>query len=232
MTLTHRRSLRGRYGGCSTSTLAVALLYLRRLKVLLTPSNLQRLFAVAVLEAVKMWDDVHYPNMHWAAIAGISVEEVNLLEGAFLELMNWKMFVTKEEYDTWSATIFALATRCYCEQHFRDALPQQQQRQLQQHQQQAVTAPTVFLPRTPLSSKFARHVLSKKKIEERIEAEVERWEARLWQGSAVKHRARKLVSSFLCSMCCLGLTPHQRAQRRMRTRGRRERADSAILARA
>lgn len=99
-----------RYGGCSPSTLVLGLLYVERLKrkllhVWITKQNIQRLFLVAVMEAVKHWEDFYYSNEHWAKIGGLTLKELNALEVEFLNLMNWELYVPADEYEALSASI-------------------------------------------------------------------------------------------------------------------------------
>jgi len=51
-----------------------------------------------VLLATKFHDDEWYSNTFYAKLAGLPLKEVNMLEGKFLKLLDWKVFVGPQEY--------------------------------------------------------------------------------------------------------------------------------------
>jgi hypothetical protein len=78
-------------------------MYLQRLKtkdptIRVTSYNLQRLLLVSVMLAHKYLDDLYYSNKYWARIGGVTVKEINHLEATVLQLLDWKMHVSREEY--------------------------------------------------------------------------------------------------------------------------------------
>jgi predicted transcriptional regulator len=92
-----------RYGACSPSCAVVGVMYLQRLKtkdptICVTSYNLQRLLLVSVMVAHNYLDDLYYSNKHWARIGGVTVQEINHLEATVLQLLDWKMHVSREEY--------------------------------------------------------------------------------------------------------------------------------------
>mmetsp|Transcript_23388 Transcript_23388/g.46951 ORF Transcript_23388/g.46951 Transcript_23388/m.46951 type:complete len:278 (-) Transcript_23388:27-860(-) len=99
-----------KYGGFSPSCLAIGMIYIERLQpkvkdVWLTSRNIQRLFLVAVMEAVKFWEDFCYSNSHWAVLGELPVAEINQLELEFLSLTNFKLCVSKEQYERMASAI-------------------------------------------------------------------------------------------------------------------------------
>jgi hypothetical protein len=57
-----------------------------------------RLLLAALTCAAKFYDDVYYSNAYYAKVGGVSTQELNQLEAAFLEIVDWRLFVTPEEY--------------------------------------------------------------------------------------------------------------------------------------
>lgn len=49
--------------------------------------------------AHKWLEDTYYRNSHWAKVGGISVKELNRIEMKVLELLDWTIFVSTEEYE-------------------------------------------------------------------------------------------------------------------------------------
>jgi len=93
-----------KYAYCSPECFIFALIYLDRLITAnknchITPYNVHRLLITSVLLAAKVRDDTYYSNAYYSAIGGISNAEINKLEGAFLVLVDFDLFVSPETYD-------------------------------------------------------------------------------------------------------------------------------------
>jgi len=52
-----------------------------------------RLLLTSVLVAIKYNEDDYYSNTYYAKIGGINLEEINKLEIAFLDMINWNLFI-------------------------------------------------------------------------------------------------------------------------------------------
>ena len=52
-----------------------------------------RLILTAALVTTKFYNDVFYGNHFVAHIGGVSLEELNQLEAAFLEYIDWRLWV-------------------------------------------------------------------------------------------------------------------------------------------
>jgi len=61
--------------------------------------TVHRLLITAVMIAAKFHDDLYYSNGYYAKVGGLGVKEANLLESNFLKLLDWKVHVTKQEYE-------------------------------------------------------------------------------------------------------------------------------------
>jgi hypothetical protein len=93
-----------KYAYCSPECFVFALIYLDRLITAnknchITPFNVHRLLITSVLLAAKARDDTYYSNAYYAAIGGISNAEINKLEGTFLVLVDFNLFVSPEAFD-------------------------------------------------------------------------------------------------------------------------------------
>uniref|UniRef100_A0A7S0BSL4 Cyclin n=1 Tax=Rhodosorus marinus TaxID=101924 RepID=A0A7S0BSL4_9RHOD len=93
-----------RYINCSNVAYLTALVYLRRIQILdprcrLTYENIHRLYATALLLAIKYHDDEHYSNKFYAHVFGMSgLAEINELEGLMLSLLGFRMSISQGEY--------------------------------------------------------------------------------------------------------------------------------------
>jgi hypothetical protein len=57
------------------------------------------LILIAALVTSKFYNDVFYGNHFIAFIGGVSLEELNLLEVAFLKYLDWRLWVEPADYD-------------------------------------------------------------------------------------------------------------------------------------
>jgi hypothetical protein len=106
------------YMCCSKSCFVVAILYIVRLAERysifeLNHFNVHRLICTAVVLAAKFMDDVSYSNVHYAKVGGIQTSvEMNKLESFMLKALDYRLFVTKENYDEIEAHITLIAQQC------------------------------------------------------------------------------------------------------------------------
>ena len=103
-----------RYSGSSPCCLAIALVYLERLRkqlpgLFLNSKNFQRLFLIAAMTATKFLDDLYYSNNQWAKIGGLTLNEVNSLELEFLFLLDFRLHLQREEYDWYTEELLGKA---------------------------------------------------------------------------------------------------------------------------
>ena len=64
--------------------------------------NVHRLFAVAFVVAAKFVSDLYNSNKYYARVAGVSLEELNSLERAFLGDLGYNLYLTPEQYDAYN----------------------------------------------------------------------------------------------------------------------------------
>jgi len=105
------------YFGCSAECFVLALVYVDRI-VLTQPTfvvshlNIHRIVLAATTIAAKFLDDVYYSNSYYGKVGGVRTKELNLLEARLLEMLQWKINVTREEYSQyWGAVLSATGAR-------------------------------------------------------------------------------------------------------------------------
>ena len=64
----------------------------------LTPHTIHRLVLTAFTVAMKLTGEKHISNASVAAACGVSLANLNEMERALLELLNWELCVSREEY--------------------------------------------------------------------------------------------------------------------------------------
>ncbi|CAO3629254.1 unnamed protein product [Cunninghamella blakesleeana] len=65
-----------------------------------------RLFIVALLLANKFQDDNTYTNKTWSDISRMKLNELDIMEFEFLDVLKYRLFIRKEEYDCWKLGLF------------------------------------------------------------------------------------------------------------------------------
>ena len=60
--------------------------------------NVYKILLTAILVAIKYNEDEIYDNFIYAEIFGIKAEKLNKLENKFLELIEFKLFISKKEF--------------------------------------------------------------------------------------------------------------------------------------
>lgn len=101
---------------CSEECYVLALVYIDRItnvKSGVTVCNLSahRLLLVAMMLAAKVQDDLCYSSKHYAKVGGLSVEELNVMEIAFLKMLNWKTFVDPMEHQLYHRLVLQSSGR-------------------------------------------------------------------------------------------------------------------------
>ena len=95
-----------KYSFIERNTLIISLIYIDRLcelsKITLTYYNIHRILVGAILIAIKYNEDSIYNNKYYSEVAGVSLNELNLIENKFIELCNCKMFVSNNIFENYS----------------------------------------------------------------------------------------------------------------------------------
>jgi len=96
---------------CSDACFVVALVYMQRACVAnptLSRISPHHMYNVAVMLAAKLHDDVYYNNSYYARICGLSLMELNTLEAKMLKMLDWKTFVSREEYQHYHELVISV----------------------------------------------------------------------------------------------------------------------------
>ncbi|KAH3766554.1 Cyclin [Pelomyxa schiedti] len=94
------------YGGFSECSLVASLALIdrvvdRNLEFAVTDSNVHTLLLASVLVASKFYEDEFYPNSYYARVGGVTPDEMNELEIAFLVLVRFDLLISKPLYDVY-----------------------------------------------------------------------------------------------------------------------------------
>lgn len=92
------------YFGCSRECFVAASIYIDRLlkanpKFAVTPLNVHRLLLTGAVLGAKFHDDDYYSNAWYAQVGGLSNKELNHLEAEFLRLIDWRVYVSEEDFE-------------------------------------------------------------------------------------------------------------------------------------
>ena len=68
----------------------------------LTYYNIHRIIFGAILIEIKYNEDNFFDNKFYSEIAGIKLNELNLIEYTFMKLCNFKMFVSKDIFNKYN----------------------------------------------------------------------------------------------------------------------------------
>ncbi|CAO3588505.1 unnamed protein product [Absidia cylindrospora] len=61
----------------------------------------RRMFLASLMVASKFVQDKTYRNAAWANMAGLEVQEINMAERVFLELLGYRLYVAQATFDQW-----------------------------------------------------------------------------------------------------------------------------------
>jgi len=84
--------------GVSAALMAIE--YLDRLTVGISARSVHRLYMCAVLISVKFTEDFSISNRFWAKVGGIDLDEMNRMEVSFCALLDWKLKISREEFES------------------------------------------------------------------------------------------------------------------------------------
>lgn len=95
-----------KYSNCSPSCFVVGFVYMDRLvhkypDSLVVSLNVHRLLVTSVMLASKMLDDVHCNNAIYARVGGVSNAELNRLELDLLFLLDFRVVVTSQVFESY-----------------------------------------------------------------------------------------------------------------------------------
>ena len=91
-----------KYAEIEDSTIIIALIYIDRIcnkkGIILSKYNIHRILFTSILISIKYNEDIIYSNLFYSKIAGISVNELNLLEKEFLNTIDFELYISDSLY--------------------------------------------------------------------------------------------------------------------------------------
>ena len=91
-----------KYCAIEKNIIILGLIYIDRIcdinRLRLTNYNIHRILFISILIALKYNEDSIYSNKYYSEVAGVSLKELNSMEISFLELLDFKLFVSEEEF--------------------------------------------------------------------------------------------------------------------------------------
>ena len=98
-----------KYTEIEDNTLILALIYIDRIcdiaKIILTPYNIHKIIFTAILLAIKYNEDMIFNFEYYSKVAGISINEMQILEKYFAILLRYKFFVSNEIFENYKLYI-------------------------------------------------------------------------------------------------------------------------------
>ncbi|CAO3627635.1 unnamed protein product [Mucor hiemalis] len=73
----------------------------------------RRMFLASLMVASKYLHDKNYHNKAWAKITGLDIKEINAAEMAFLNLIDYRLYVSKPTFDRWYTQIHGHIQKSY-----------------------------------------------------------------------------------------------------------------------
>eukprot|EP00040_Diaphanoeca_grandis_P007328 m.40517 g.40517 ORF g.40517 m.40517 type:complete len:179 (-) comp18516_c0_seq3:643-1179(-) len=102
------------YGKPGVEAVILMLVYLDKLvneaHIQITPLSVHRFIAAGMVIASKLTLEKHISNIHFAKLAGISVQDLNRLEMELLECLQFNLFVSTETLSVTLCKVFAEPT--------------------------------------------------------------------------------------------------------------------------
>lgn len=103
-----------KYFRCTDECFVLCLVYIDRIvkhnpDIQVTDLSCHRLLLTGCMVAAKFHDDEYASNEYFAKVGGIETKELNALEAEFLQLLDWKVFVRRKEYDWFHETLRSIS---------------------------------------------------------------------------------------------------------------------------
>ena len=92
-----------KYSEIENNTLIISLIYIDRLlqnsNLILTPFNIHRILFTSILISLKYNEDLIFEFSYYSQIAGISINELKIYESEFLKIIDFILYIDKNEFD-------------------------------------------------------------------------------------------------------------------------------------
>jgi len=102
------------YMHCSLECFVIASLLLTRLEesyanaTIITPATMHRLMLATAVVAAKTQEDVFLDNRYYSEVGGVTLDEMNRLETFLLDRLQFRVFVSPEQYSVCLASLSSL----------------------------------------------------------------------------------------------------------------------------
>ena len=94
-----------KYTQAESSTLIAMLIYIDRLcelnNFIVNSYNVYKILFSSLIMAIKYNEDEFYDNKFYAKVGGLSLKEMNNLEINYLSLIDFKLYISEEVFDTY-----------------------------------------------------------------------------------------------------------------------------------
>jgi len=92
-----------RYLKCKASCYVLCVYYIDKLltqhpEISFDTLSSHRLIMMSIVLAAKFHSDTHFSNRFYAKVGGVSLRELNSLERCFLDLLDWNLTISEEQY--------------------------------------------------------------------------------------------------------------------------------------
>ena len=95
------------YSNIEENTLISALIYIHIISKIkpITKYNIHKILFTSILISLKFNEDGIYKNNYYSEIAGVSTEELLILENEFLKLIKYKLFISEKTFDSYKLAL-------------------------------------------------------------------------------------------------------------------------------
>lgn len=102
-----------KYLDCGIECYIVALIYIDKFlkkypNIILNNYNIHRILLIFIIIAIKYLEDIPISNKYYAKLCGLSLKEINKLEKQTLQNLNYDLFISKEDFDTYYSFIIKI----------------------------------------------------------------------------------------------------------------------------
>ncbi|ORX50461.1 cyclin-domain-containing protein [Hesseltinella vesiculosa] len=140
-----------KYCPCANECFLAVLVYFDRMAKIELPArpaplridsyNIHRFIITSVMVASKLFSDVFFTNTRYAKVGGLPVSELNVLEVEFLELNNYSLFVTVQEFQYYGDQLLQHSLKEHQDALDTVTLTDDEQKQYQEWQRQQAAVP-------------------------------------------------------------------------------------------
>jgi len=95
------------FSNVEENTLISALIYIHIISKIkpITKYNIHKILFTSILISLKFNEDGIYKNNYYSEIAGVSTEELLILENEFLKLIKYKLFISEKTFDSYKLAL-------------------------------------------------------------------------------------------------------------------------------